>query len=259
MKHKRFRQFVWLMGSIWGAGLCLAVLIGFFSPFASAQSISVDMGQAGGSLTGHLIQMIIIITVLSLAPSILVMVTSFTRIVVVMSFLRTAIGIQQSPPNTVLISLSLFLTAFIMSPVLEKSYHEGISPYIEEKINEEEAFQKTVSPLHTFMMAHVREKDLALFIELAKTGNIEKPEDTPLRALVPAFMVSELYRAFQIGFLIFIPFLVIDLVVASVLMSMGMMMLPPTTVALPFKLIFFVLADGWHLLVGSLVKGFITP
>lgn len=228
---------------------------------AEAQTLSMDMGGTGdgggGSMTGRMLQMIAIITVLSLAPSILVMVTSFTRIVVVMSFLRTAIGLQQSPPNTVMISLALFLTAFVMSSTLEQSYEQGIAPFMAEQITEKEAFEKTTAPLHTFMMAHVREKDLGLFMDLAKVEALEKPEDTPLRALIPAFMISELRRAFEIGFLLFIPFVIIDLLVASVLMSMGMMMLPPMMISLPFKIIFFVLVDGWHLVVGSLVKGFV--
>lgn len=224
-----------------------------------AQTLSLDMGQEGGSLTGRLVQMMAIVSVLSLAPSILVMVTSFTRIVIVMSFLRTAIGLQQSPPNTVLISLALFLTAFIMGPTLETAYHEGLQPYIEEKISEEEAFKKTLDPLHRFMRQHVRDKDLLLFIDLSKSKPIENPENIPVRILIPAFMISELYRAFEIGFLIFLPFLIIDLVVASVLMAMGMMMLPPSTISLPFKLIFFVMVDGWHLLIGSLIKGFTGP
>lgn len=237
-----------------GAG-GLVLTAGFWSA-SYGQSMSLDLGQGGGGFTARLVQMILILTILSLAPSILVMVTSFTRIVVVLSFLRTAIGIQQSPPNTVLISLSLFLTAFVMGPILEKSYQEGIAPYMAERIKEEEAFQKTMAPLHTFMMAHAREKDLGLLLDLGKVKPPQNPHEMPLRVLVPAFMMSELYRAFEMGFLIFIPFLIIDLVVASVLMSMGMMMLPPTTISLPFKLIFFVLVDGWHLLVGSLIKGF---
>ncbi|MGI4850856.1 MAG: flagellar type III secretion system pore protein FliP [Janthinobacterium lividum] len=243
--HRTFQAFI-IFGLIYG------------SSDLHSQSLSLDMSSSGGSLTSKLVQMVGLISVLSLAPSILVMVTSFTRIVVVMSFLRTALGTQQSPPNTVLISLALFLTLFVMGPVLEKSYQEGLAPYMDEKISEEEAFQKTMSPLHKFMMAHVREKDLLLFVDLGKIQDIKKPEDTPLRVLIPAFMISELHRAFEIGFLIFLPFLVIDLVVASVLMAMGMMMLPPTSIALPFKLIFFVMVDGWHLTVGSLVKGFIT-
>ena len=232
-------------------------LIYMGSDHAVAQSLSMDLGNTeGGSATAKMVQMMTIITILSLAPSILIMVTSFTRIVIVMSFLRTAMGLQQSPPNMVMISLSLFLTGFVMSPVLEKSYYDGIQPYTQEKISEEQAFENTVKPLHKFMRAHAREKDLALFMNFAKIDTLKDPADLPLRVLVPAFMISELHRAFEIGFLIFIPFLVIDLAVASVLMAMGMMMLPPTTISLPFKLIFFVLIDGWALLVGSLVKGF---
>lgn len=222
-----------------------------------AQSLSLDMGD-GGSFTGRMIQMVMALTVLSLAPSILMMVTSFTRMVIVFSFLRSALGLQQSPPNTVLVSLALFLTAFIMAPTLQKSYEMGLAPYMEEKIQEEEAFEKGTLPLKEFMLSHVREKDLGLFLEMSKAGAVAKPEDTPLKALVPAFMISELRRAFEIGFLIFLPFLIIDLAVASILMSMGMMMVPPMTISLPFKVIFFVLIDGWHLLVGSLVKGFGT-
>lgn len=221
-----------------------------------AQSISVDLGGSGGSFAGHMVQMVLILTVLSLAPSILMMMTSFTRLVVVFSFLRSALGLQQSPPNTVMVSLALFLTAFIMAPTLEKAYDEGLRPYIDEKISEEEAFQKATHPLKNFMLAHVREADLSLFVEMAKVKDLHSPEQTPLKALIPAFMISELRRAFEIGFLIFLPFLIIDMVVSSILMSMGMMMLPPMMISLPFKIIFFVLVDGWNLIVGSLVKGF---
>ena len=233
----------------------LPVLVGLTSPLW-AQSLTLDMGQGGSGFTGQLIQIVLMLTVLSLAPSILVMVTSFTRMVVVFSFLRSALGLQQSPPNVVLISLALFLTGFVMAPTLEKAYNEGLSPYIEEKIEVEEAFQKTSQPFHKFMMGHVQEKDLALFMQFVDVQKVDDPKDVPLRALVPAFMISELKRAFEIGFLLFIPFVIIDLVVASILMSMGMMMLPPMMVSLPFKLIFFVLVDGWHLVVGSLVKSF---
>jgi flagellar biosynthesis protein FliP len=197
-----------------------------------------------------------LLTVLSLAPSILVMVTSFTRIVVVLSFLRTALGIQQTPPNQVLISLALFLTFFVMTPTLERSYDEGIRPLIEGKIDEMQAFERAAQPLRVFMTEHVREQDLALFAEMARLP--DDGAEVPLRVLIPAFMVSELRRAFEIGFLVFVPFLIIDMVVASVLMSMGMMMLPPVTVALPFKIIFFVLVDGWSLVVASLVRSFGT-
>ncbi len=222
-----------------------------------AQSLSLDLGS-GASSTGRIVQIIALITVLSLAPSILVMVTSFTRIIVVLSFLRNAMGVQQTPPNAVLISLALFLTAFVMAPTLEQSYRAGIAPLIEDRISEEEAFARSVKPVHSFMMRHVRDQDLKLFMDMSKAPAVETPEDTPLRSLIPAFMISELKRAFEIGFLLFVPFLIIDMVVASVLMSMGMMMLPPVMISLPFKLIFFVLVDGWHLVAGSLVQSYGT-
>jgi flagellar biosynthetic protein FliP len=223
---------------------------------AWAQSVTFDMGGAGGSLTTRLFQFGALITVLTLAPSLLMMVTSFTRLVVVFSFLRSAIGLQQSPPNVVFISLALFMSFFIMAPTFEASYQEGIKPYLEEQLPEEQAWDKAAAPFRTFMLREVREKDLLLFAQIAKIEKLEKPEVTPLKILVPAFMISELRRAFEIGFLLFLPFVLIDIVVASVLMSMGMMMLPPMMISLPFKLIFFVLVDGWYLLVGSLVKGF---
>ena len=232
-----------------------AALFFFFS--AEAQTISLDMGQAGGSATKRLVQLIALITILSLAPSLLMMVTSFTRIIVVLSLLRSAIGIQQTPPNAVLIGLALFLTAFIMQPVFEEAYDKGVLPLINEKIDEKTAFTETVKPFHKFMMAQVRDKDLQLFVDLANIPEIESAEETPLRVLVPAFMISELRRSFEIGFLIFIPFLVIDMMVASTLMAMGMMMLPPVLISLPFKLIFFVLVDGWYMISGSLVKSFV--
>ena len=222
---------------------------------ALAQAITLDLGE-GGSMTGRIIQLLALLTVLSLAPSILVVVTSFTRIVVVLSIIRSALGLQQTPPNAVLISLALFLSAFIMTPTLETAYREGIAPLIENEIDESEAFERTIAPVRGFMLRQVREKDLALFMDVAAIAAVEKPEDTPLRVLVPAFMISELRRAFEIGFLVFIPFVIIDMVVASLLMSMGMLMLPPVMISLPFKLIFFVLVDGWHLLAGSLVQSF---
>lgn len=222
-----------------------------------AQNVTIGFGDGIG-VTERAIQLIALITVLSLAPSILIMVTSFTRIVVVLSLLRTAIGVQQSPPNVVIVSLSLFLTVFIMAPVLEKSYETGVKPLIEEKINITEAFEKSAHPFRLFMLEHVRDKDLQLFFQLAKQEVPEKTENVDLKVLIPAFIISELRRAFEIGFLLFVPFIVIDLVVASVLMSMGMMMLPPIMISLPFKLIFFVLVDGWNLVSGSLVQSFGT-
>jgi flagellar biosynthesis protein FliP len=230
-------------------------LLGITALPAAAQSFTLDLGD-GGTTTGRIIQLMALITVLSIAPSILVMVTSFTRIVIVLSFLRNAMGLQQTPPNSVLISLALFLTAFIMAPTAETAYREGIAPLMENKLSEAEAFDRTMKPLHGFMLNHTRDQDLKLFIDLAKLPEIESREQTPLRALIPAFMISELRRAFEIGFLLFVPFLIIDMVVASILMSMGMMMLPPVVVSLPFKLIFFVLVDGWSLVAGSLVQSY---
>lgn len=222
---------------------------------AAAQELSLDLGESG-ALTGRIVQLIALITVLTLAPSILVVLTSFTRIVVVLSLLRSAMGVQQAPPNTVLISLALFLTAFVMAPTLEKIYRDGVVPLIEEEIDEAEAFERSIGPVRTFMMGHVREKDLVLFLDMSGAERPADIEEMPLRALIPAFIISELRRAFEIGFLLFVPFLVIDMVVASVLMSMGMMMLPPIIISLPFKLIFFVLVDGWHLITSSLVQSF---
>lgn len=222
---------------------------------AAAQSLTLDLGQGGG-LTGRIVQLIALTTVLTLAPGVLVVVTSFTRIVVVLSLLRSAIGLQTTPPNVVLISLAMFLTAFIMAPAMERAYRDGVSPLIEETIDEETAFARASAPFHEFMRTHVRENDLKLFMDMGKIAPVANPQDLPFRALVPAFMISELKRAFEIGFLVFVPFLIIDMVVSSLLMSMGMMMLPPVMISLPFKLIFFVLVDGWNLIAGSLVRSF---
>lgn len=237
--------------------LAAAMLVLLAGPSA-AQDISISLGEGIG-VTERAVQIILLITVLSLAPSILVMVTSFTRIVVVLSLLRTAIGLQTAPPNTVMISLALFLTAFIMAPTFEAAYDAGIQPLIDETIELDEAFTRASEPFHLFMRGHVRENDLVLFLELSGAEQPETPEAIPMTVLVPAFMISELRRAFEIGFLLFVPFIVIDLVVASVLMSMGMMMLPPVIISLPFKLIFFVLVDGWNLVAGSLVQSYAQP
>ncbi len=222
---------------------------------ALAQDIGITFGQGQG-LTERALQIVALITVLSLAPSILVMVTSFTRIVVVLSLLRTALGTATSPPNAVLSGLALFLTAFIMAPTFEASYRQGVQPLLAGQIREAEAFERAAQPFREFMLKHVRPKDLELFLDLSKQPRPQTAAETPLQVLVPAFMVSELRRAFEIGFLLFIPFLIIDLVVSSILISMGMMMVPPVTVSLPFKLIFFVLVDGWSLVVGSLVQSY---
>lgn len=227
---------------------------------AVAQSLSMDFGGAGGepgSATARLIQIILLMTVMSIAPGILVMVTSFTRIIIVLAFLRTALGTQQTPPNQVLIALALFVTSFIMAPVFQEAYDNGLLPLINEEISEGEAVDAAALPFHRFMLMNVRDKDLELFVNmLPEELEIDAPEDTPFRVLIPAFMISELKRAFEIGFLVFIPFLIIDMLIASVLMAMGMMMLPPVVISLPFKLIFFVLVDGWYMLIGSLVKSY---
>jgi flagellar biosynthetic protein FliP len=221
-----------------------------------AETLSFDLGE-GGKFSNRLVQLILLISIISVAPSILVMVTSFTRIVIVLSFLRSALGLQQTPPNSVLISLALFLTAFIMNPTFEVIYENSIRPLVAEKIDETKAFEEAKKPLAGFMAAHVREKDFALFVSLSKDEDkITSAETAPLQVLIPAFMISELRRAFEIGFLIFIPFVIIDMLVASVLMAMGMMMLPPVMISLPFKLVFFVIVDGWHLICGSLIKSF---
>ncbi len=246
--------------------LLVASMLLFGSSFAFAQSITLDLGEGGsiggGSVAGRVIQIVALMTVLSLAPSILIMMTSFTRIVIVLSFLRTAIGTQQTPPNTVLISLALFLTFFIMAPTFNAAYQQGIQPLINNEIEEMQAFERTTEPFKKFMLKNVREKDLELFMGLAKSKmnieEIKEPMATPLKILIPAFMISELRRAFEIGFLLFLPFLIIDMVTASILMSMGMMMLPPVMIALPFKIIFFVLVDGWYLVAGSLMQSYGT-
>ncbi len=247
-----------LIAFIVGLGLALATLVtgpGFAA--AAAPGVTINLGDSDTMLTERVLQLIALLTVLSLAPSILIMTTSFVRIIVVLSILRTALGLQQSPPNTVLISLALFLTAFIMAPVFTQSYQQGIEPLINGEISNEEAFSATTQPVKSFMLAHTREDDLGLFLGIADIEP-ESPEATPVHVVAPAFMISELRRAFEIGFLLFIPFLIIDLVVASILMSMGMMMLPPIVISLPFKLIFFVLVDGWGLVAGSLVQSFQT-
>lgn len=202
------------------------------------------------------IKLILLLTVLTLAPGILILMTCFTRIIVVLSFVRTALATQQMPPNQVIIGLSLFLTFFIMAPTFQEINNEALTPLFNEEINLEQAYEKASVPFKEFMSAHTRQKDLALFLNYAQAEAPETIQDIPLSALVPAFAISELKTAFQIGFMIFIPFLVIDMVVASVLMSMGMMMLPPVMISLPFKILLFVLVDGWYLVVKSLLESF---
>ena len=226
-------------------------------PFALPNiSLTMSGGTTEPEKVQSIIQLVILLTILSLAPAILLMLTSFTRIVIVLSLIRHALGTQQMPPTQVIIGLSLFLTFFVMSPVFTRINTEAIKPYYEEQISGETAMTKAAVPIKEFMLKQVREKDLALFIKIAKEERPAKPEDVSLLTLIPAFTISELKTAFQIGFMIYLPFLIMDMVVASVLLSMGMMMLPPVMVSLPFKLLLFVLVDGWHLIVGSLVQSF---
>jgi flagellar biosynthetic protein FliP len=256
---------------------------------ANAQTLSLNMGPTGGqSLATNLVSLVALTSVLAIAPGVLVMGTAFTRLVVVLSMMRTALGLQQTPPNSVIISLAMFLTAFIMAPAFETAYRDGLQPMMDGSISEEQAFDRTVKPFRRFMAANTADKDLVLFMDLAgwkppaadqsdagqaapsvepkaaqeavvpKAGSVSRSirTDIPLRVLCPAFLVSELSKAFQIGFLLFLPFLVIDIAISAILMGMGMMMLPPVVVSLPFRLIFFVLVSGWELVAGSLVRSF---
>ena len=219
----------------------------------------VDVGIDGSQDPADLsvaLQLLAILTVLSLAPALLVMVTSFTRIIVVLSFIRSALGVPMMPPNQVLIGLGLFLTLFVMMPTLDVINREALQPYMEGELPQQEALNKAAQPLREFMLKQTREKDLALFLQLGHLERPNRPDDVPTHVLVPAFVISELKTAFQMGFIIFIPFLVIDMVISSTLMSMGMMMLPPAMISLPFKILLFVMVDGWYLVVGSLVKSF---
>ena len=222
---------------------------------ATTLGLSLSTNSDETSLSGTL-QILLIITVISLAPSILVMVTSFTRIIIVLHFVRTAIGTQSSPPNNVLIGLSLFLTLFIMSPVIAQIKTEAYDPLVAEEITQQEALERGIQPLREFMLKQTRQDDLRLFMDIAKIEPVESVDELSFTIIIPAFIISELRAAFIIGFLIYVPFIVIDMVVSSVLMSMGMMMLPPTTISMPFKILLFILADGWNLVIGQLVNSF---
>lgn len=222
---------------------------------ATTLGLSLSTNSDETSLSGTL-QILLIITVISLAPSILVMVTSFTRIIIVLHFVRTAIGTQSSPPNNVLIGLSLFLTLFIMSPVIAQIKTEAYDPLVAEEMTQQEALERGIQPLREFMLKQTRQDDLRLFMDIAKIEPVESVDELSITIIIPAFIISELRAAFIIGFLIYVPFIVIDMVVSSVLMSMGMMMLPPTTISMPFKILLFILADGWNLVIGQLVNSF---
>jgi len=237
------------------AVFCLLFILAGNAVTQTLPRVSVQVGESEQpSDLSTTLQIIILMTVLALAPSILIMVTSFIRFSVVLSFLRHAMGIHQAPPNQLLVALALILTFFVMAPVINQSYNEGIRPYLDKEIEPKDAYEKSIKPFREFMLSQTREKDLALFVNIAKLERPENADDIPLHVLVPGFVISELRTAFQIAFVLFIPFLVIDMVVASVLMSMGMMMLPPIIVSLPFKILLFVLVDGWYLLVKSLVE-----
>ena len=246
------RSFLWLFGLLF-----LWLLLLGAPAQAQGPSVTIDLGQQGPKQTAVVLQILALLTVLSLAPALFIMVTSFTRMVIVLSFLRQALGTQQVPPNQVLISLALFLTLFVMAPVGNAVYQEAVQPLMAERIGYEEAWNKGIQPIRAFMLKQMRDKDLELFVDLARLKKPETVDQVPTHIVIPACMLSELRIAFQIGFLIYIPFLIVDMVVASVLMSMGMMLLPPVVISLPFKLILFVLADGWYLVVGSMVKSFI--
>jgi flagellar biosynthesis protein FliP len=240
------------------AGITLAALLAAALP-AAAQGL--DLGQLGvssdGSTVGTIIQLFGVLTILSLAPGILIMVTSFTRFVIAFSILRAGIGLPTTPANLILISLAIFMTFYVMAPTFDRAWQEGVQPLVNEEITQEEAVGRIAEPFRDFMIRNVRDQDLALFVDLSQQRQGEDAlEASDLRVLVPAFMISEIRRGFEIGFLIVLPFLVIDLIVATITMAMGMMMLPPTVVSLPFKILFFVLIDGWNLLVGSLVRSF---
>jgi flagellar biosynthetic protein FliP len=221
-------------------------------------AITSKAAAGGGQSYSLSLQTLLILTSLSFLPAVLLLMTGFTRIIIVLGMLRSALGTPSSPPNQVLIGLALFLTFFVMSPVFDKIYTEAYLPYSESKIDLQQAVEKGSKPLKAFMLRQTRQADLALFVKISNSEELQSAEDVPLRLLVPAYVTSELKTAFQIGFVVFIPFLIIDMVVASVLMSMGMMMVSPSIISLPFKIMLFVLADGWNLLIGSLAQSFYT-
>ncbi|CEJ87371.1 Flagellar transport protein FliP [Hyphomicrobium sp. GJ21] len=239
----------------------LALALSALTPtMAFAQTIDLNTLFPAGdaSVSGRIVQLLVVMTVLSVAPGLLMMVTSFARFVIALSFLRSGLGLQTTPSNMILVSLALFMTMFVMAPTFQAAWDNGVKPMVENKISQEEGYTRTTEPFRAFMKANVREKDIAIFQDLSaeRFGEANKAGPDDLRVLIPAFMVSELRRGFEIGFLVTLPFLVIDLVVATIMTAMGMMMMPPTVVSLPLKILFFVLVDGWSLLVGALVKSF---
>ncbi len=258
-------RYPWLPMVLLAVAISIGAVLGAVSEGAAAEPdespafirIDMDQTQQPGKMA-VVLQIFLLMTILSLAPAILIMLTSFTRCVIVLSLLRRALGTMQMPPNQVIIGLALFLTFFIMTPVWQQVNQDALQPYLDEKIDQEQALQKAAAPLRKFMFKQTREKDLALFVEIAKVQRPKDVNDIPTSVLIPSFIISEVKTAFQIGLLLYVPFLIIDMVVASVLLSMGMMMLPPIMISLPFKLMLFVLADGWNLLIGSLVRSFVV-
>lgn len=258
MTDKRVASWQWIK-----LLLSIMFLIFCFASPVSAEPLQIpDINlQIGGGTDknqdlSQALQLIILLTVLTLAPAILILLTSFTRIIVVLSFVRSSLGTQQMPPNQILIGLALFLTFFVMAPTLQEVNREGLQPYMKGQITQQQAFKRGMEPMRTFMIKQTREKDLALFVKMSKMDRPRNFDDIPNYVLIPSFVISELKTAFQIGFIIFIPFLIIDMVVASALMSMGMMMLPPMMISLPFKILLFVLVDGWNLVIHSLMMSF---
>ncbi|MBI5918513.1 MAG: flagellar type III secretion system pore protein FliP [Nitrosomonadales bacterium] len=240
------------------AALALLLAPAAYAVEPNIAALTSTPAPGGGQTWSLSLQTLVLISSLTFLPAVLLMMTSFTRIIIVLSLLRSAIGAQSSPPNQVMIGLALFLTFFVMSPTLDKMYTEAYLPYSENKMSLQDAYEKGSQPLKAFMLRQTREADLALFVRISNSEPLESPEAVPMKILVPAYVTSELKTAFQIGFVVFIPFMIIDMVVASVLMAMGMMMMSPATISLPFKIMLFVLADGWGLLIGSLVQSFYT-
>jgi flagellar biosynthetic protein FliP len=260
-KPRRFGGYrcKWVAGSVLGLFFLIVLIVAGVAHGAPLPIPSLQFGVGAAQRPSDValtLEIVGLLTVLSLAPAILMLMTSFTRLVVVFSFLRQALGTPQTPPNQVIVGLSLFITFFIMAPVWQQTYNQALNPYLEEKISFNEALQAAQPPIRKFMLQNTREADLALFVQASNTPRPQTQADVSLLVLIPAFAISELKTAFIIGFVLYVPFLIIDMVVASVLLSMGMMMLPPVMISLPFKLMLFVLVDGWHLVVGSLVKSF---
>lgn len=246
--------------SIVSLTIVLLLVLCFFPSQVSSQvlpkiSVGVDQSSKPGDVAVTL-EIILLLTILSVAPAIFIMVTSFTRVVVIFSFLRHALGTQQAPPTQVMIGLAIFVTIFVMAPVWTNVNENALQPYLNEEMSQKDALTKTLTPVREFMLKQTREKDLALFVNMAQIEKPDNQEDIPIHVLIPAFIINELRIAFQVGFLLYIPFLMLDLIIASVLMSMGMMMLPPVMISLPFKLLLFVLVDGWHLMIESIIVGF---